>query len=187
MAFQSADEDAGGRPAVEAPNRGSVARRAPLSGSAARRQPLDEDWSAEDEGYPEDSPEYWGHVAVFDPDPDNRIDAVREIGSFDLETARGLLASVLSDYDPEVRLEGLSELMTVADEPPLDLLAPMLDDPDPEVRLEVVRMIADSDHADADWLLRGALGDTNGDVREEAADALDVELEDDDEDDDIES
>jgi HEAT repeat protein len=94
----------------------------------------------------------------------------------------GVLANVLTDREPEVRLEGLSEIMLMSDDPPLELLAPMLDDPDPEVRLEVVRMISESEHPDADWLLRGALGDVDGDIREEAADALDVELDEEDND-----
>jgi len=118
--------------------------------------------------------EHWRDVALNDPDPDERVDALTQL-DFDQPDALGVLAQALRDPEADVRLSALDELWVNTDEPPLDILGPVLDDPDPEVRAEAVRMIAESEDPEAEALLEGATTDPDEDVRGEAADALDID------------
>jgi HEAT repeat protein len=113
-------------------------------------------------------------VALGDPDPDERADAISQL-DLDDPAAMEVLIKALNDSDTDVRLAALDELWTNSDEPPLDILARVVHDPDPEVRLEAVRILSESEEPYAQQLLRGALLDRDEDVREEAADALDLD------------
>ena len=126
--------------------------------------------------FDEDSVEHLRDVALGDPDPDERADALSRL-DLDDQGAMDVLVRALDDSDTDVRLAALEEIWTNSDDPPLDILASVINDRDPEVRLEAVRILSESDEPYAQQLLRGALADTNEDVREEAADALDVDLE----------
>lgn len=126
---------------------------------------------------PEDTLEHWRDVALNDPDPDERADALTQLDHDD-PAAIGVVIEALNDRNPEVRLSALDELWVNTDEPPLDVLAGVLSDPDPEVRAEAVRLIGDSDDPRARQLLEPILGDANEEVRAEAADALEIDEDD---------
>lgn len=167
-----AQQQEGGKLAGVVP-RGQLSRRAPESEGMVKaeqpplRQPLDDT-------YDEEGLDHLRDVALGDPDPDERADAVSQLDLDDPE-AMDVLIKALEDRDTDVRLAALDELWTNSDEPPLDILERVVNDPDPEVRLEAVRILSESDEPFAQQLLRGALTDRDEDVRDEAADALDVD------------
>lgn len=128
-----------------------------------------------DDDIDEDSVEHLRDVALGDPDPDERADALSRLDLND-PGAMDVLVRALDDNDTDVRLAALEEIWTNSDDPPLNILASVIKDSDPEVRLEAVRILSESEDPYAQQLLRGALADTDEDVRDEAADALDVDL-----------
>jgi hypothetical protein len=155
-------------------------------GQLSRRQPGVEDTgetehpplraprSPDDAKGGEDTVEHWRDIALGDPDPDQRTDALSEL-DLDDPAAMDVLIAALDDRDSDVRLAALGELWVHSDEAPTNILARLLNDPDPEVRLEVVGMLAESEDPYARQLLRGALTDTDEDVRDEASTALELD------------
>lgn len=155
-------------------------------GQLSRRQPGVEDTgetdqpplraplSIDDVEDDEETVEHWRNIALDDPDPDERADALSEL-DLDDPAAMEVLIEALGDRDPDVRLAALGELSIHSDEAPTSILARLLNDPDPEVRLEVVGMLAESEDPYARQLLRGALSDTDEDVRDEAGAALELD------------
>jgi hypothetical protein len=134
--------------------------------------PLRQPRSFEDE-FDDESVELLRDVALGDPDPDERVDAISKLDLDDPE-AMDVLIKALDDADSEVRLAALDELWTNTEDPPVNILERVINDPDPEIRLEAVRILSESDEPFAHHLLRGALTDLDEDVREEAADALEL-------------
>jgi hypothetical protein len=152
---------------------GQLSRKEPEPDAMGKREQPPLRQPADD--FDEDSLEHLSDVALSDPDPDERADALSRL-DLDEPGAMDVLIKALDDNDTDVRLAALEEIWTNSDDPPLNILASVIKDTDPEVRLEAVRILAESDEPYAQQLLRGALADTNEDVRDEAADALDVDL-----------
>lgn len=148
------------RPAGATPPAAEAERDRPTAAAeAAKRvtQALDENF------------EELKQVALTDPDPDERINALWSLSVGDEATALPVLASALHDGDREVRLAAVQELGGLEDERAVvDSLSIALRDNDAEVRAEAVRLIGDTEDPRAAALAGRLLNDPDDEVREEA-------------------
>jgi hypothetical protein len=137
---------------------------------------VSDDWWADDfDGDEQLELETLSQVALYAEDPDDRLDAIEQLTTLDFDQILPVLMQVLSDPDPELRLFALNEIWLSMDEPPLDILGSVVsNDQDPEVRIEALRMVGESEDPRALQMVKAAANDSDEDVREEAADLIDL-------------
>jgi hypothetical protein len=108
-------------------------------------------------------------IAISDPDPDERINALWSLSVSDEEAALPVLGAALRDENSEVRLAAVQELGGLDDERgAVDALTMALEDADPEIRAEAVRVIGDTDDPRAASIVERLTHDVDPDVRDEA-------------------
>lgn len=127
----------------------------------------------------DDSPAGIEHTLLEATSPEDRSDALLDattVGN-DAESAR-LLLLALNDEDPSVRREAVEALWEFTEEISPEDLLPGLKDEDAGVRLATVDLLGDIDTPEAIALVRLALDDPDEEVRELAADIIDLADED---------
>ena len=143
-------------PPVAAPDRDRVTA---AGAAAARRGAM----------VPEADFESLKEIALNDPDPEERINALWSVSLGDEAEALPVLTSALNDGDREVRLAAVQELGGLEDERGVvDALSVALTDSDAEIRAEAVRLIGDTEDPRVAELARHLLNDPDPDVRDEA-------------------
>jgi hypothetical protein len=116
-------------------------------------------------------------IAVEDPDPDRRLDAVTLLGVSEDQTAVPALAEALHDDNEEVRVEAVLSLAEFPGDAAVEALEVALRDKSAEVRYEALDVLSELGGERARRAIQGTLDDPDEEVRD-LAEMLIEELED---------
>lgn len=111
----------------------------------------------------------WMQRALSSPDPDDRMDAVSELGDNGDNAAIAELSVALTDENVEVRAAAVSSLLEIGGPVAAQTLSVALGDQEPWIREEAIDALGEMGGGLASALLQQALGDEVSYVREAAS------------------
>jgi hypothetical protein len=110
--------------------------------------------------------------ALKGDDSSRKLEAIDALGSFEDPAALKLLHEALGDSNTEVKKSALETLAEKEGQDVVPILSGALRDPDPSFRMEVLEALAEKGDLQA---VRTALSDKSREVREKAAELLEIE------------
>jgi hypothetical protein len=108
-------------------------------------------------------------TALHAGDPDDRVQALKDLDRFDAERTKPILLQALSDSDAQVRVTAIGDLSwNFGADAPFEPLARAAADGSPEVRMEALEALGQLDDERKLAVIKNALLDPDEDVRDKA-------------------